>query len=99
MGDDLANKLARKFDITLQQAKFFALLISYECVTCKRVYQEMGTVEGRQLAFRLRARLKEVMPDAVIHSRRMVGYWLDEATRAALLVQYNVVPAMPESMS
>lgn len=92
-GDILAHQIARAYNIPLQLASFFSLLILYDCVTCARVYEALGTVEGRQLAHRLRNYLKERMPDATVHSRRMVGYWLDDATRAKLVEKFHVVLA------
>jgi len=82
---DFLRRIARHYDIPLQLASFLSMLIIHEFVTSNRIYEELGTTECRQLAFRLR----KAVPDLTLHSRRFVGYWLEPAERTALATKFN----------
>ena len=85
MGSDLTSRLARHYDIPLQLAKFLSLLIVYECVTTRCLYDELGTTECRQLLYRMR----KAVPSLTINSRRLVGYWLAPEVRVFLADQFR----------
>mgnify|MGYP005813248141 CR=1 FL=1 len=87
---DLPRRLAQKYKLPLQVAAFFSLLIEADCVTVDLAYRQIGSVECRQLTYRLRQRLKDVTPQITIHRQNAVGYWLDEDTRSMLAQQMGI---------
>lgn len=83
----IASRVARHYDVPIQLASFLSLLIINECVTSRRIYDELGTTECRQLAYRLR----KAVPTLTLHARRTVGYWLDPDARKELADLFAIV--------
>ncbi len=89
--DPLPYKLARHYNLPLQVSSFLALLIVSESITAEHAFQSLGQVEAKSLAHRLRAAMKSQGDKAIeIHSRRSVGYWLDDETRRSLAAKFGV---------
>lgn len=86
INDELSRRISRQYNIPLQLASFLSLLIVYECVTTRRIYDELGTTECRQLAFRLR----KAVPTLTLNSRRFIGYWLSHSQRASIAYAFGV---------
>lgn len=82
----LPRRIARHYDVNLRVAEFLSLLIVHEFVTTARVYDELGTVECRQLAWRLR----RAVPEVELNSRRSIGYWLTPHQRSELADTFGV---------
>ena len=80
----LVRKLAHRFDLPFGPASFLALLIVHETVDHSLAYEELGVVDLRALAFRLRQQKK-----IKLNSRRFVGYWLDPNYRGQLEKEYT----------
>jgi hypothetical protein len=77
----LVRRLAHRFDVPLQVASFLLLLIKNEIVDANLVYDELGAVDLRGLAYKLRKGLKNKHPDVMIQSRKRIGYWLPDTHR------------------
>ena len=84
---DLPRRIAMHYDLPLQVASFFALLIISECITPESVVC-IGQVDIRMLAHKLRRALENT--DIEVKSRRTIGYWLDADIRRVLADKFNV---------
>mgnify|MGYP001617366158 CR=1 FL=1 len=93
--DASVRRVACHFDISYQLAQFFRLLVVYEFVTTRRVYDELGTAEIRTLAFRLR----KAVPDLELNSRRSIGYWLPPGQRTEFAEQFGLEASKPVAVA
>lgn len=84
---DLPRRIAIQYDLPLQVASFFALLILSETVTPESI-STLGDVNIYGMVYRLRCALKET--DIEIKSRRTIGYWLDDDVRRGLAGRFNI---------
>lgn len=81
-----------QYDLPLQVASFFALLILSENVTPESA-SSLGDGNIYMLVHRLRCALKDT--DVVIKSRRTIGYWLDADVRRILADELGVTAHEP----
>lgn len=89
--DTLRLRIARRYDVSLQVASFFALLILSEGITEQALRNTMGEVDIHNLVYRLRRALEHRGKTAdIIKSRRAVGYWLDFDVRMALAAEFGI---------
>ncbi len=83
---DLARDLARNFQLPLQLAKLFALLIRQEHVTAACIHNSLGFINVHITVHKLRKALSD--RDIEINTRNRVGYRLDEETRNHLTTRW-----------
>ena len=73
-----------KYKLTLSMAKALYLLLTNKIVTPKMLEVDAPiTTDGKVLMHRIRRRMADTPIN--IHSQRSVGYWIDQASREALL--------------
>lgn len=65
------------------------LLIRHEVVTYEHIAEEIGFVDTRGLAYRLRKRLKLTRPEIEVNNRVGVGFWIDAAVRHNLRTEFD----------
>ncbi|HLL29016.1 MAG TPA: hypothetical protein VKT73_15370 [Xanthobacteraceae bacterium] len=86
--------IANTFRLSPAQNNLFGLLISLDTVTPEIIRQRLEIATDAKVAVhRLRRHLKEW--EIQIHSRRNVGYWLDEETKEK--IRGMITPQVTES--
>lgn len=81
---DMQSRMIRKYKLPPQVGMFMALLVCMPHVTPTTVLNKIGDVDRRNLASRLRAKLK-ADEDVIIHTSHGYGYYLDAETRERLM--------------
>jgi hypothetical protein len=89
------SKLSNTFKLTPNLANFLGLLLALPVVTAEIISERAGIASDAKVAkHRLQ---KELIPwDIQVHSKRLLGYWLDDDTKARIRALLDPPQGEPE---